>query len=172
MITKEQLMPFCSTDECRPMLLKPWTRGAFTYATNGRIIVRLAAMPDVEECPSAPDAGKMMALYKPATRLVPIPELQPNPISRIIECVECDGSGIVECDYGHEHQCPECDGSGKEEKIDCIKMKIGSRIINAKYLHMIRDLPNVMIQEDGEAMDNMQFTFDGGVGMISPMRFE
>lgn len=31
----------------------------------------------------------------------------------IVECPECDGTGVVMCEYEHEHDCPECDGSGK-----------------------------------------------------------
>lgn len=29
-----------------------------------------------------------------------------------IDCMECDGDGYVECEYGHEHDCPDCNGAG------------------------------------------------------------
>lgn len=28
------------------------------------------------------------------------------------ECSECWGTGVVECNYGHDHECDECDGKG------------------------------------------------------------
>lgn len=31
------------------------------------------------------------------------------------KCEECDGDGVVICEYDHEHDCPECSGTG----IDC-----------------------------------------------------
>ena len=27
-------------------------------------------------------------------------------------CNECHGTGLVECEYGHEHECPECSDGG------------------------------------------------------------
>lgn len=27
-------------------------------------------------------------------------------------CGECDGEGVVSCNYGHDHECEECDGEG------------------------------------------------------------
>lgn len=29
-----------------------------------------------------------------------------------IDCLECEGSGEVECDLGHDHECRSCNGSG------------------------------------------------------------
>ena len=33
-----------------------------------------------------------------------------------IACSECDGTGVVGCNYGHYHVCNECDGKGYIEK--------------------------------------------------------
>ena len=29
-----------------------------------------------------------------------------------VDCLECEGSGEVECDLGHDHECRSCNGSG------------------------------------------------------------
>lgn len=42
----------------------PWSRGAFTYATDGHVLIRVPRVPrvpDVPDCGAAPDADKMLA---------------------------------------------------------------------------------------------------------------
>ena len=43
------LQQFCSKDDTRPYICKPFSFGEFSYATNGHIIVRVARRADVEE---------------------------------------------------------------------------------------------------------------------------
>jgi DnaJ-class molecular chaperone len=33
------------------------------------------------------------------------------------ECLECDGEGEYECNYGDYHECNFCDGTGKNNKV-------------------------------------------------------
>ena len=43
-MTTEQLQAFCSTDPMRPDLTKPFARAGFTWATDGRVLVRVATI--------------------------------------------------------------------------------------------------------------------------------
>ena len=127
-ITLQDLQKFCIRDEARYELTHPFTVGDYTYATDGRIAIRVPALPEADATPKKTNPTSIFA-DDPAT-YTPI-ELPPGwqefpQLTKIcadckgvgkcperIECDECCGSGEAECPTCHQdHDCPECQGKG------------------------------------------------------------
>jgi len=114
---------------------------------------------------------------------------------KVIECSECDGDGALECDLGHDHECEDCDGNGHipsedDKAFDCPDCQGVGRVpdmingiktgvvinhrdcIAYRYLMAIASFPSVQWKLSGrEEHDPIPFWFDGGEGMVMPMRF-
>ena len=114
---------------------------------------------------------------------------------KVITCQDCDGDGEVEYTYDSlsgktydaDMECPVCDGRGKlngdgDHCEDCagqgyhiepvpVKLEIGLSISN-HLLQRVKDLPGIMIAVQGriDDMPPVRFRFDGGCGLIMPMR--
>lgn len=69
-----------------------------------------------------------------------------EPIKEV--CDGCDGTGIATCRESHD---------------------VNGVLINEKYLWMIGNLPGAKLGTFGEP-DPVRFTFDGGDGLVMPMR--
>jgi hypothetical protein len=100
------LQKYCSHDEIRKNINKPFTDGGYTYATNGRIIIRVPRIEGIGEQekvenfkPVEPD--KLFSKI-PDYPYFPIPDI-PEPSFDM--CFKCQGTGKVKI-------CPECDGAG------------------------------------------------------------
>ena len=129
MIDAAYLQKCCSAyDDLRWYLRKPWSRGEWTYATNGHIMIRVPRLPDVAENDKSPDAEKLLAKIPPATEWLSVPALAPLPK---IDCPECDGNGTRECSMGYKHPCEECDGTGKVEEL--IRVTVGNACFKFGY---------------------------------------
>ena len=154
------LMPFCSTDPYMWFIAHPFSRGTFTYATNGCIIVRVPRRDGV------PDGGVKdpdAVMSKLPTPTIPFPALViPENIG---PCPTCSGRGYKhDCEFC-ECDCEACSGIGR----------IRATIIffdvcfDAKYIKQIQSLPNVLVAKSvGE--EAMAFSFDGGIGAVKPLR--
>ena len=59
------LQPFCSRDKTRTTLTQPFSFGEWTYATDGRIAVRVPRLFDFSEVDRAPNA-RIEQLFKEA----------------------------------------------------------------------------------------------------------
>jgi hypothetical protein len=70
--TASDMKPFCSTDEIRPYLHNPFSRGDYSYATNGHIIVRVRKVAEISENDQAPDAGMLFLREFSSSRLRPM----------------------------------------------------------------------------------------------------
>lgn len=128
MIPLELLQSFCIEKESgRIRVMQPFTRGDFSYATDGHIVVRVAARADV---PADQYDVKVEPLFVPPVgELVPVPpvDLGPEPVHVVkpctkcqthgrftaITCETCRGTGEVKCgSCGHKDECATCDGTG------------------------------------------------------------
>lgn len=125
----EDLQPFCSVDETRAGILSPFNHGGHTYATNGRLIVRV---PQIEEIPhrkgqpSDPDKVIPAGIgYKPVEMPPGWEHFQPTMrecddcegTGQQVKCLHCAGTGEVECETcGHEDECKPCGGTGRAPK--------------------------------------------------------
>lgn len=163
------LKPFCTNGYDRYQLRKPWSRDGYTYATNGRILVRVARRDDVPENAQAPDVEKLLEKAQIDTaNFTPLPPFDLPP-EKMDECTSCGGSGC-------EHDCPDCncicedcDGSGEESHYSFISVGIFGLPYAARHIAIIRDLPGVEISRTAAGLNPMPFRFDGGIGLLMPL---
>ncbi len=163
------LKPFCSTDEFRPTLMQPWSRGAYTYATNGHILVRVARRDDVPENEEAPDVEKTVEkarLDEASFVRLPLIDLPPEEKS---ECQACEGRGT-------EHDCPDCtcdcevcNGSGEESSDLNSSVGLFGIPFAMRNARLILSLPGVEISRPQGHLSPMPFRFEGGIGMSMPL---
>jgi hypothetical protein len=119
----------CVAEGCERFSLElPFIRDGMAYATDGIVIVRMAASPEVvallPRSPERriPDAAKMFALPvewegRPTRFRAPKAETCNVCEGRVRlaarGCSRCDGEGEVECrECGQDRTCPACDGRG------------------------------------------------------------
>lgn len=187
------LKRFCSTDEDRHSLQQPFSQEEFSYATDGRVIVRMARLRDVPEVVDAPIAqnlwknlGVNIAELKGWMEIPALPEIQYN------LCEACFGSGMMrvcaKCEYCPDdadyQKCPDC-GAVSFEKIPCSHecsngrhqvaagINIGNTRLNVIYLHKLNMLKGVMICPYMPSnADAVPFRFEGGDGLLMPMKME
>lgn len=184
-----------NSSEPREYMRAPFTRGDWTYAMNGRIAVRVPKIDGMEMLPDK-HAPKLEGLFAPACfdaciALPPLPPLEQcrmcNGTGSAFECPECDGKG--EFEHGtHTYECRECDGSGQVAygggiDVACRhcggtgvtrrkQMKVGGSHFDLFYLHLINGLPGAKFAPGAGRMDMARFVFDGGEGILMPMRAE
>ena len=185
----EKIHPFCSTDETRPHLLKPFVKSGFVYATDGRHIVRAATeLPDEN-----PDAAKVEHVFKTYTEKFvhhggaifrPLPDIPPEE-KYMVTCEECWGNGRYFC-YAEidgvrkkvEHKCDNCDGVGEFNEAKPTSVDIASQLqgaresrFNVALLHHVKDLgADVQIAVLFEN-DPLWFKVDGIFeGFVMPIR--
>ncbi len=199
-LTLKQLQWFCAqaSDE-REFLRKPFRRGAFVYATNGHIGVRvLGDGIKADEIP--PDKLPSLEVLfdrPPPSALVDFPTvpLAAKCVSckgkrtvRLGSCEDCNGDGTFF--HGqHEYDCKHCDGDGWTDDYsdgatvedrpcgNCNGLgRIGARHVVAAagfqqvYLNWIARLPGPVLFAAGGPEDSAAFAFDGGNGVLMPMR--
>lgn len=128
-ITIETLMKFCGDKDGRYTLSVPWQHDGYTYATDGRVCVRV---PRLLECPTLPPStfgpppAHNLGWSDPLGARIKLPA-EPPPVKMVecygcrgkgtapqtIDCEACNGTGIVECEHcGGDMECDECDGDG------------------------------------------------------------
>lgn len=162
------LAPFCYKSNDRPYLLQPWTRGGFTWATNGHILVRVPAHADVPDNKYAPNCERIIAYHDGAT-FAAFPAVKwPDPPDD--ECSHCEGRG-------YKHNCPdcsckcdECEGTGYAKLTGSVTVR--GVLYNTKYIRMIQALLNAEFAQKPAKEQPAPFRFDGGIGCVMPMRSE
>jgi hypothetical protein len=161
------LKPFCSTDQHRPYIMQPFSRGEFTYATDGRLMVRVPRRAEVPEVDTAPQAERVFP-KPPATAFRPAAKVElPPPTS--VECEICEGRGM-------QHDCPDCtcecepcDGTGKISSDVEVSLSIGGVPFGLRYVRPIMALPSLEIAVPvNGGKSPLEFRFDGGDGIIMP----
>lgn len=174
------LQKFCaSEDSFKYQMQKPWTRGDFTYATDGHVAVRVPIVAGIPEQTNAP-AVDTLAWDTPVNpdQWISIPKLPKRKIvTAFKDCAYCGGSGKEheDCD-DCRHECEECDGEGRledGEKLDqkSVPIKVGSKFVSNLHLERIRDLPNPQLAPEATPeTEAFPFRFDGGQGLVMPMR--
>lgn len=164
------LQQFCGTDSTRAKLAAPFPDGEFTYATDGRIIVRVSALdyPSLSESNAPRNVATIQKWNHPAiTDWRDLPPGLPEDDWR--ECKTCKGLGDHYCETCEDwHDCGKCDGAGRKYHI--IGIAVGASKIDAKYLRKIATLPDAKIENPSEPNDAVAFKFTGGVGYVMPVR--
>jgi hypothetical protein len=140
-------------------LLKPWSRDGYTFATDGRIAVRL---PEVEGIPDNPKAPDVMKIWpKEPDEYIDLPDIPPVTVD---PCPWC-------CDYEKHEVCEECGGTGFMEK--AVSVRVGPTLYSNIYLDMIKDLPGLkfgphVAEKGGTRPPPAIFKFVGGEGLLMP----
>lgn len=161
-------------DETRPYLLTPFSRGEFSYATDGRCYVRVPRVEGIREQDKINGKDGEVTWNRPVDGVEeefrPIVLIIPPPVVSDVECDACDGRGV-------EHDCPDCEctcgycgGSGKAS--EKLSVTIAGMVFNAKYLRPFIGLPELkaaLVKQTGGDC-RIVFRFDGGVGSVAAMR--
>ena len=168
--TPMNLTPFCLpvTDLERPILHAPSTHDGFTYATDGRILVRVPALPDVPTRRGYPNTQSMDGIilnsFSNSRHFIRPPAawatLTPPP------CPHCSGS---QADAGDPAApCPHClDGRAwlHPTPLDGYPVQIAWGIASR-----IVTLPGVLIGVPTHRNHTIPLVFDGGLGVFMPLR--
>lgn len=167
------LRAFCATTNERN-LDRPFSFGAWTYATDGVIALRV---PRVDEIPNAgaidkdSTAAKVSAMPFPAdsangapTNLCrfPIPTLP----AKIFEpCPERVTLGDATC----PKTCPECGGTGRVSTVQ--RVTIGVHDFGSEYLRAMKMfLRGVKTNQPMSGVGRLVFTFEGGSGLLQALK--
>lgn len=173
------LAPFCSKDETKFYLSKPFAYGDKTYATDGHVILEL----DLSDYPSqivdfAPnplrvfDAGVTKEEWDSCIPHIDIELGTPPDLS---ECKHCSGQTPV------HSACPDCmcvcsycDGTNKSSPRLKGSTNIGVAIFDQYYIRLIQSLPGLRTppRRKGTEKSPMPFKFEGGRGALMPISHE
>jgi len=186
------LADFCGVTK---QLNKPFCDGKYTYASDGKVIVRFPGGEITEILVCSPGISKLR--FEQSGELVPLPEL-PKETKAICDicggqgkvtiCPECDGDGNIyystnnheyewnckECDSagyipGDEEVCPECKGIGKVITNFKKSININGHKLQLGYLRKLSKLPGIKIVAHPVEYQHY-FKFDGGDGILMGMR--
>lgn len=163
----EDMQKFCGTEERVAEIRQPFTRGDFTYAANGHIMIRVPRLLDVGEIERAPHAEKLFD-KSPAMDLAPLPVMI-LPAPETEECPACtEGENIHDCP-NCTCSCETCDDKGEiEVQISC---DLNGAIFATKYIQLIQTLPGVLFASPAPRDMAARFTFEGGgEGLLMPCR--
>lgn len=162
------LKPFCL--DMYSLSNEPFSSKDFTYATDGRIAIRVARHQDVPEKNSEivneieryiKDANFDIIADWLTIDAVPLPEMK--------GCDDCGETGYYDPEEDDpKFQCQSCDGKGKYPIF--VSVEIGAKLFSNKYLLMLMELPNVRIHATNGKLDSSPFKFDGGIGILMPMK--
>lgn len=157
------LQPFCYTGNDRPALAQPWSVGEWTYATDGRILVRVPRRADVPERDDGPRDLQGVLAGTWASEPLPLPEFARVPAPLLEEpCGECQGQQSLDCNI--------CDGKGKIFTHQPM-VAMGAQHFNPFYLGLIAGLPEVVCWAQVDPTRPLKFAFaGGGEGRLMPMR--
>jgi hypothetical protein len=195
-MTKDQLQKFCDPLEGRNIAKAPFNYGGYTWATNGKILVRvpfIAGVPDFAGQAAANLFGDGMVGTGIALPPIPPPvvetckECAGKGYLEEIKCPDCKGEGECDCPTcGHAGDCTRCSGSGyifdatasKEPCGDCdgqghhetlASIEVGIARFQNRYLRLIAALPGLEFQPHGP-LEPGRFRWDGGEGMLMPVK--
>lgn len=164
-LTVEDLKRFCclSKQPYRASITRPFSQGQWTYATDGRLLIRVPRLAEVPEYPNSPkDIQKTIFDQQQITgQWADIPTGLPE----LAEAEKCS-----ECGNNPKDDCWKCDGDGVIEPM-AIPVSIGKHSVSHIYLHKLKTLPGVQICESAKDDEHaLGVRFDGGEGRQMGMR--
>lgn len=194
------LTKFCSRDDDpRPHLKLPWKHKGFEYASNGHIMVRVPAPDAVDTICEHKIAESAVGMFARARLdgFGPLPDFAMADPCRVcdgagrykqVECEACKGEGEF-MHFEEMYDCQTCEGHGmlpdhndeyKDSKLmDCVfcrgmgykskHIAVNDAGFQAYYLSWIQTLPGLQVTTNG-AEQAMHFKFEGGAGLLMPMR--
>ncbi len=167
------LQDFCG-DQAEPpersWIHRPFSRGEFTYATNGHIMVRVPrqdAFPEVASGPALEKLDDVLFAYKADFEA---PSIDPP---EAVLCGCCNGTGRVNAHDDCPHckcdsrPCDICDGTGKTPEV--LPRKIGNVMFAGRYIRQLLALPGIEVPRKPKSGQPMPFKFTGGIGALMPL---
>ncbi|MBR0871176.1 hypothetical protein JQ633_12465 [Bradyrhizobium tropiciagri] len=159
------IQSFCAGPEQRRIVLQsPFTRGAYTYATDGHILIR------VDRLDSAPIDDKIAAekvlIGLDAATFAPVGTIVLAAKMPAQECNACEGRGTEHDCPRCECQCEACGGRGSIDPERTVSVDFAGAIFALKYVRQLLSLPNVEIAFETATPGPLLFRFDGGVGAL------
>ena len=189
------LQRFCHEYRGKGSLSTPFSRGDYTYATDGRMIVRVPRLKDMPERDNAPKADHLGWNHSELSDWTNPPKIDLSGTEKCslckgsgkaTVCPECDGEGEVVAETAmneYEVTCKTCEGDGataggKDMCSSCDgtglyidnPVKYGSRYIGGLLLAKMSILPDLQFSHYGGIEDAVRFIFDGGEGLVMPFR--
>lgn len=148
-MTTDELRAFCNTGSEHLAVQAPFSLDEWTYATDGSIIVRVPRLPEVAELPNGLLSPHELFAYTPPGQIwYPVPTLPPAPMA--VPCSRCDGTLI-------------------ERRDEEPPVEFGPALFAPKYIRLLAALPHCEIAPSS-ANDVCRVRFDGGDGLVMPMR--
>lgn len=169
---RPDLMQFCSKDETRWYLTKPFRLGEFTYASNGHLVVRVPAVDGdiAHDLSASNDAVRRWLSTETFDKIL---NAQPDatfaplrvnlPPVKMRKCRDCNGSGRWDGD-----ECETCNGDGMMEK--SASVSVAGVPFALGYMAKIAALPNAEFPTNPIRDEPCPFRFTGGIGAIMEMR--
>jgi hypothetical protein len=155
------LKTFCARDRWGITdLTRPFSRGEWTYATDGKIIVRVPRVAEVTEFDAAPHEEPIWPKETPQSFVPVLVSELPKP--EFERCVVCCGRGKEHDCQDCECTCEECEGSGQIEVDGAVS--VGPGKLTEGHAKAIMALPGAEVAPVAEGM--MQFRFSGGEGVV------
>ena len=160
----ELLKKFVSQNDPREYMRSPFNRGEWTYATNWHIAVRVPKIDGIATLAEKhiPELEGLFKRTRSDNAFVALPPLPP-----LEKCLMCNGSGQVEYGSTDVSACWHCGGTGVARYKP---VKVGGSHFDLFYLSLIKGLPGAKFAPGAGRMDMARFVFDGGEGILMPMR--
>jgi hypothetical protein len=169
------LKPFCAYEgeyPSRKWLETPFSRGDFSYATNGAVMVRVPRRANVSDIDVAlswlkldePLQHRADLSFRPVHLRVPG---DPPVVGRCGFCGGCGGvDGLLDAD------CPVCGGIGWSDPELRVSTWLEGLDLGVSYLRRIAALPDLAIAfaVTPSGVPTLQFSFDGGIGCLAGLR--
>lgn len=173
---------------------KPFSGVDYVYATDGRMALRV----NKSKIESIYDEGeysqKIDELIEKVKKdnpinfneqfeLIPCRNCRATGLNR--KCPECEGRGVIECcECGQDIDCPDCDGNDSCDEEKCYDCGgLGKRLkeehtvlieglkVQSKFLCKIyQELKDVQLFADMSDYKMVYFKFDGGEGILLPLK--
>ena len=177
-------MPFCAVNApLRGAIQAPFDLDGFTLATDGRVIVRVAAVAGAQECQlmKEPVRAILAAIDGRRGEGIALETMDVPPLKGDVACPHCRGAKRCDCSQcfqeNDEHGfCAQCDGDGvsieRAELVPVGPVQHASHLYlnKLKLLAEVRLFPLMGVPETGDMYPGIPFTFDGGAGLLMPCR--
>lgn len=162
--TAIDLQPFCAASGFHVAKLgRPFSRGDYTYATEGHILIRVPRRANVGEIENSPEMERIFP-SPAAAEFRPINAVTLPALAKV-ECMKCEGRGTEHDCPDCECECEDCDGAGAINGDRKTSLSIGGAIIGMRYARLLLALPALEVAKPNGAV--LEFRFDGGVGLVA-----
>lgn len=157
------LQQFCPKWAWSPWMEKPFSRAGYTWATDGKLMVRVPLRDDVPEHPQAAHVERVWTEQWAETWRQPL--RRALPAAEMLSCDVCHGRGVQHECPACTCTCPTCAGEGALEIMRAVT--VGARAIPLHHARIIIGLDWIEVSPPAVSDHLMMFRFEGGEGILS-----